>query len=275
MVLREKMKGIKMTKAENVTTYLTKITQGRDELGAVGEVVADSELVRTALNGVTKQWTVFVEGIVARENLPKWDRLWDDFIKEETQRGCVFGSSSTGNEEENVALATKGKGKSKKGSKGGNKQKGGGKKDMSKVKSFACHQFGHYAGQCPNKKKKQVATSAEVEEFTHRFEEYSLTACLSSRASSTCIWYIDSGASRHMTGVHEYFTEFATIGDQEVVLGDDSVVRAVGCGTVSFQRESLPPMLLRDVLQMLLFWQPTPRRISRPKELSLMPSRTM
>jgi hypothetical protein len=36
-----------------------------------------------------------------------------------------------------------------------------------------------------------------------------------------------------------------------VVLGDDSVVGAVGCGTVSFQRESLPPMLLRDVLYVL------------------------
>ena len=85
MVLREKLKGIKMTKAKNVTTYLTKITQ-------VGEVVVDSELVRTALNGVTKQWTVFVEGIVARENLPKWDCLWDDFIQEETRRGYVLGS---------------------------------------------------------------------------------------------------------------------------------------------------------------------------------------
>jgi hypothetical protein len=48
MVLREKLKGIKMTKTENVTTYLTKITQVRDELGVVGEVIADNELVRTA-----------------------------------------------------------------------------------------------------------------------------------------------------------------------------------------------------------------------------------
>jgi hypothetical protein len=61
----------------------------RDELGVVGEVVADNELVRTTLNGVTKQRVVFVEGIIARENLPKWDRLWDDFIQEETRRGYV------------------------------------------------------------------------------------------------------------------------------------------------------------------------------------------
>jgi hypothetical protein len=54
MVLREKLKGIKMTKSENVATYITKITRVRDELGVVGEVIADNELVRTALNGVTK-----------------------------------------------------------------------------------------------------------------------------------------------------------------------------------------------------------------------------
>ena len=56
----------------------------RDELGVFGEVVANNELVRTTLNGVSKQWAVFVEGIVERGNLPKWDRLWDDFIQEET-----------------------------------------------------------------------------------------------------------------------------------------------------------------------------------------------
>jgi hypothetical protein len=128
MVLREKLKGVKMTKVENVTTYLTKITQVKDDLGVVGEVVVDSELVRTSLNGVTKQWNVFIEGIVARENIPKWDRLWDELIQEETQRGCVFDNSSTSNEEANVDLAPKGKNNSK----GQNKQKGEGKIDMRK-----------------------------------------------------------------------------------------------------------------------------------------------
>jgi hypothetical protein len=55
MVLREKLKSIKMTKIESVATHLTKLTRMRDELGVVGEVVTDSELVRTTLNGVNKQ----------------------------------------------------------------------------------------------------------------------------------------------------------------------------------------------------------------------------
>jgi hypothetical protein len=119
MVLREKLKSIKMTKAENVVTYLTRLTQVRDELGAMGEAIVDSDLVRKALNGVSKQWVIFVEGIVAREKLPNWERLWDDFVQEETQRGYVHGSSSKGHEEENVALATTSKKKFKKGPKGG------------------------------------------------------------------------------------------------------------------------------------------------------------
>jgi hypothetical protein len=129
-----------------VVTYLTRLTHVRDELGAVGEAIADSDLVRTALNGFSKQWVVFVEGIVAREKLPGWERLWDDFVQEETRRGYVHGSLSTSDEGENVALATTRKKKFRKGPKGGHKPKGEGKKDIRKFKCFSCHKFRHYVG---------------------------------------------------------------------------------------------------------------------------------
>jgi hypothetical protein len=48
------------------------------------------------------------------------------------------------------------------------------KKDMRKVKLFSCHNIGHYASQCSNKKKKkkelEVSTSTEVVEFTKKFK---------------------------------------------------------------------------------------------------------
>ena len=80
-----------MNKGENMTTYLTRITQVRDELGAIGEVIESAELVRTSLNGVAKPCSVFVEVVVAREHMPSWDCLWDDFIQEETRRGICTG----------------------------------------------------------------------------------------------------------------------------------------------------------------------------------------
>jgi hypothetical protein len=87
-------------------------------------------------------------------NIPKWDHLWDGFIQEETQRVYVHRSSSTCNEKETFSITAKGKNKSKKYSKGGNKKKGERKKEMRKVKLFSCHKFGNYARQCPNKKNK-------------------------------------------------------------------------------------------------------------------------
>jgi hypothetical protein len=96
---------------------------------------------------------------------------------------------------------------------------------------------------------RQTAASAEVEEFSTKFDkEFSLIACLSSRTTTPDTWYIDSGASHHMTAVHEHLMDLTQCGDAEVVLGDDREVKVAGCGTVSFQRESLPPMILTEVL---------------------------
>ena len=51
---------------------------------------------------------------------------------------------------------------------------------MSKVKCFACQKFGHYVGQCPNKKKKkqQTTTSVEIDEYAARFERESFLSLL-------------------------------------------------------------------------------------------------
>ena len=72
-----------MTENEKFSSYLTRITKVRDELSVVGEAITDGELVRTALNGFSKKWNTFVKGVVSRENQPRWERLWDDFDREE------------------------------------------------------------------------------------------------------------------------------------------------------------------------------------------------
>ena len=90
--------------------------------------------------------------------------------------------------DENVALAAKGrgKGKSRKGPAGGGSGRGagrgtgggagrGGGKDLAKVKCWHCHEMGHYAVMCPQKKRKGkdplVAASAEIGEFAARFDQ--------------------------------------------------------------------------------------------------------
>ena len=84
MALKEELMSTNMSKSVTVASYLPEITHVPDKLEAIEEIVTNAELVRVAQNGVTKPSTPFVKGSVARENLPRWERLWDDFIQEET-----------------------------------------------------------------------------------------------------------------------------------------------------------------------------------------------
>lgn len=45
--------------------------------------MAESNLVKVALKGCTKQWATFVTSILAREKLLDWAMLWDDFTQKE------------------------------------------------------------------------------------------------------------------------------------------------------------------------------------------------
>ena len=80
-----------------------------------------------------------------------------------------------------------------------------------------------------------MAGSAEVDEFSKNFdEEFCLIACMASTTGSS-IWYIDSGASSHMTGQKRIFKDLQEGGTRiHIELGDDARCQAQGVGTVSF-----------------------------------------
>jgi hypothetical protein len=76
-----------------------------------------------------------------------------------------------------------------------------------------------------------------------------LIVCCLIVESPSLIWYIDNGASHHMSSFREHFTDLRDLEIKlEIVLGDDTIVRADGCGIVSFQRKLRPSLVFRDVL---------------------------
>jgi hypothetical protein len=123
---------------------------------------------------------------------------------------------------------------------------------MNKVRCFACNHMEHYARQCPNRKKKKggTTTTTDEEEFTAQFErECAFIVCCLTVEIPSSIWSIDIGETSHMLGVRENFTDLRDPEIRlEIILGDNTIVRATERGTITFQRESRPPISFRDLL---------------------------
>ena len=155
-MLKDKLWKIKCEKGDTISTYLNKLTTCRDEMGSVGIMIADDDMVGLALLGLPKSWHSYQDSVNGRENLPDWERLWSDLMQEEIRRSTRDGSSSKKDDEENLALASKArKGKGKASNSKSSSSHGGKKIDKSKVRCFNCHEVGHYATNCPLKKSKK------------------------------------------------------------------------------------------------------------------------
>lgn len=118
----------------------------------------------------------------------------------------------------------------------------GKKKDMMKVKYFHCHEMGHFATNCQLKKsKKKSSRGAAGEALASQFRlDFSLIACMVSSMMGS-VWYLDNGASFHMTNDNELFNEM-----------DDKYlhmhIEITGVDMITFQREHGAPLTLNNVM---------------------------
>ena len=69
LALKDKLKKIKMEKGNSIPKYLMKFVQCWYELGSVGIIVADDDLVSLVLLGLPKSWHNYQDSVNGREKL--------------------------------------------------------------------------------------------------------------------------------------------------------------------------------------------------------------
>eukprot|EP00253_Pinus_taeda_P021397 PITA_21397 len=211
MALKDKLRKIMCEKGDMLSTYLKKLTTCRDELGSVGIMTSNDDMIR---------------------------------------RSTRDGSSSKQDDEENIALASKvRKGKGKASHPKSSSSHGGTKSDKLKVQCFHCHEVGHYAANCPQKKSKEGSLrGSDGEALASQFElHFSLIACMVSSMVG-CVWYLDSGVSFHMLGDKNIFSTLEEKDLQmQIKMGNAGKYHVSGEGMVVFQREHGAPLTLTDV----------------------------
>ena len=153
MTLRNQLKGVKMQKAETMLLYFSRVSQIKEQLEAIGDMVEEVEVVMSTLNGLPREWDSFIRGICAKRKLTKFSKLWEECVQEE---GSLENREEKLNEDEDQALAVHTKnGRNKRKDRGSPTSRGKKfKKEYSPYECYTCHKLGHISRHCPLNKNK-------------------------------------------------------------------------------------------------------------------------
>jgi hypothetical protein len=159
MSLKNELCDMKMNDDDSITSYFVRISQLRDQLQAIEEIISEKELVNIVLNGLPKAWDAFVASMNTRKEYPTFEELWTCCAQEESRINAKEKSQNKYKDQTFTA-----KFKNFRNKKFGLKKKPNQEKDMSKIQCFNCRKYGHYKNHCPELKKGKETDEASVVE---------------------------------------------------------------------------------------------------------------
>ena len=148
---------------------------------------------------------------------------------------------------------------------GSSNYKGRGGRDKSNLKCYNCSAYGHFAADCRKprrvKEHKEEVNMTKFEDdepalllakcddssVTRLSEKQVVPSQMTKVQSDSNVWYLDNGASSHMTGFKSKFTELNEQISGQVSFGDGSTVRIEGKGYVAFVCKNGEVRMLNDV----------------------------
>ena len=74
-----------MEKGESMASFYSKIAQIRDHLLVIEVTMDDDDLVQAIFYVIPSSWETFLSSVSEREIKPIFERLWHDFLQEESR----------------------------------------------------------------------------------------------------------------------------------------------------------------------------------------------
>ena len=74
--LRQKLYKLRMSKEEGITSYFMRISEIRDQLQELGEMVSDKEMTTIVLNALSEEWGNFSSSIYGKNEANPFNELW-------------------------------------------------------------------------------------------------------------------------------------------------------------------------------------------------------
>ncbi|GJU50602.1 zinc finger, CCHC-type containing protein [Tanacetum coccineum] len=262
--LKAEFEAMNMKETEGVDEFAAKVTNIVSTMLTLGDSVDESYVVKKLLRAVS---TKFLQIASTLEQFGDLDNMTVEEVigrlkaHEERMKG---GSreQGRGRGRSNGGRGTRGRG-------GSHYHKDGGRgssssQDKSKIQCYNCQEYGHYAAECTNPRRERSHENNLIREEN---EPALLLSALEDKGEvflneenvnprlktgngvvdQSKLWYLDTGASNHMTGDKEKFRDLNETVQGYVKFGNETKVRIEGKGTIVFQCKNGEHRKLQEV----------------------------
>lgn len=240
--LKRELMTLKQESGEPVAKYVGRAKDLERELLAAGAEVKPQDLAMSVITGLSKDFDMLVTVLVAADAVKSVDEMLPQLqIHEQTER-LKASSLDLDNKESAAAaayVARKGDSvKSKKASmrchkcgelghferecRKGSQGSQGSERPKNSRGCFTCGSPDHMKRDCPKKGKSKGGQGV---------------AFAAGEGTKLGQWFLDSGASQHMTGDRSLFKTLEPLkdGEREIKFGNKGVLKAAGVGTVELR----------------------------------------
>ncbi|XP_024011308.1 uncharacterized protein LOC112086571 [Eutrema salsugineum] len=252
---------LKMKETDTIDDFTGKLSVISTKSTALGENIEEAKIVKKFLKSLPRKKYIHIvasleqvldlnttsfEDIVGRLKAYE-ERTCEEEDSQEEQGKLMYADSQNSQTTQSYQEAQgggSGRGGGRFGRGRGRGRFGNQQRDRTKVVCYRCDKIGHYASVCPDRLLKLQETQEEEDDDSQKAEELLIheTVFLNEKkvkpdnfdACSDKVWYLDNGASNHMTGNRHCFSKLDETVTGKVRFGDDSRIDIKGKGSIVF-----------------------------------------
>ena len=217
--LRRKLYSAKLEKGSDMVEHINAVKTIAEHLEAIGDPIAEHDLVIILISSLNDEFNPLITALetIAEENLT-WDYVRDRLIHEaEKSKSACSGNNVKDALFTNNKLNDESK-RQKKGKK-------------SKNACYYCNEKNHFARDCTKKKRDEAAK--QKANLANGKAKLSEVALKTGNTENSKEWWIDSGASQHMTYERKSIEDFHKFDEPlRIQLADNSCLYSYGKGDV-------------------------------------------